>query len=147
MLIQSRLYGPVTTRQCAEIASGGRPLVAALLLLPLTLGAALQMKVFTARQGDWPLPILRAAPPNVPHLFLMGGLDPLTPPGQVEAVLKARRGALDGAAAAPSRVTHVDFPTASHLQLLEKEPRKYEAAVCAFVEACYGEMVFSVERK
>lgn len=130
----------------AEIMGGGRTWVSALLELPLLLGTSLQMNVLTDRQGDWPLPILGARAPNVPHLFMIGELDPLTPPEHVAAVLAARRGALDGGSAAgapPSRVTYAGFPTASHLELLSKDPAKYEASLLAFVDALFAELIFA----
>ena len=131
----------------AELMGGGRAWVSALLELPLLLGTSLQMHVFTDRQGDWPLPILGARAPNVPHLFMIGELDPLTPPEHVAAVLAARRGALDGGSAAgappPSRVTYAGFPTASHLELLSKDPRHYEVTLLAFVDALFAEMIFA----
>jgi hypothetical protein len=137
----------------ATIMSRGRSWLFPLLVGPLLLATTLQMKALTDRQRDWPLPALSQRSPDVPHLFLIGEADPLTPPAHVDAVLAARRGALDGGggapaaaatstanlAAPPSRVSVVRFPGASHLQNLELFPSAYGAAVAAFVAGCWRE--------
>jgi hypothetical protein len=175
-LLRSRIFGIafdsapspnsalVTGSAVAEVTARGSRVRYAATVVPTTMLAAVQMDVLCGERGrDWPqLRLGRDARlPAVPHLFLIGGVDPFTPASHVDGIVCARRAALDSsesvAPAAPpavgaavsatcpaplapgSRVTLVTFPHASHLRLLEAEPDRYEAEMAVFVDACFAD--------
>jgi len=70
---------------------------------------------------------VEATQPRCPHLFLFGEEDVLVPPRDVRAWIARQR------AAGIDTEEHA-FATARHVALFPKDPRRYRAAITAFVE-------------
>ena len=70
---------------------------------------------------------VEAKQPTCPQLFLFGEQDVLVPPRDVRAWIARQR------AAGIDAEEHA-FPTARHVALFPKDPRRYREAVAAFVE-------------